>query len=99
MPAKFCKRSVNYQITRLPPFQAKINIGQRASQTCIESARVLKNLTPREHTRGRDSAAVSRYLQLAIRAGMFCRKSMKRGLRSVIDTHDCSRLFNSAVRI
>lgn len=94
MPAKFCERSVNNQITRSPHFQAKIDIGQHASQTCIESARLLKNFTPREHTRARDSAAVSCHLQLAIRTRMFSGKSVKRGLRSVIDTHDCSRLFS-----
>ena len=77
MATKLCEGRVNDQITGAPHFQAKIDIGERHLQAFVESARLLKNFTPGEHTRAGNSAAVSCHLQLAIRARMFGRKTAK----------------------
>src|ERR1700746_2931251 len=99
MPTKFCKWSVNNQVNVAPHFKAKIDIGERPFQAFIESARFLKNVTPREHTRARNGAAVSSHLQLAIHTRMFCRTTVKSRLRTLMHTHTHPRLFDRSVRI
>ena len=82
-----CKQSNN----PLAAFQAKIDIGQRASQTCIEPARLMKNFTPREHTRARDSAA-DREPQVHAAHGAARGRSIHRQLKGAPSFHRLARL-------
>ncbi len=99
MPIEFCKRSVNNQISRASQLETKIDVGKRALQIFIESARLLKNFTPREHARARNRTAVARHLQLATRPGMFRRKTAKSRLRDSIDAKDNPGVLNRVIRI
>src|SRR5256886_2802010 len=96
---KFCKRSVNNQITCPPDFEAKIDIGKRFRQAFIQSAYCLKNFATRQHARAGHCAAVAGYLQLAICPRMFPRKITKSRLRDSIDTKNNPGVFNGVVRI
>src|SRR5207245_8873255 len=51
MPKKFCKRSVNNQVTGASDFEAKIDIGERAGEAFVKSTNLLKNLATRKHAR------------------------------------------------
>ena len=64
---ELCKRTVNNQVTPPPYFQTNVDIGKRIRQAFIEAPNLLKNITPRQHARRRDCAAVTRELSLKLR--------------------------------
>src|SRR5439155_8718297 len=96
---KFCKRSVNNQITRPPHLEAKIDICKSLGEALIKPAELLKNFATRQHARAGHCAAVAGYLQLAICPRMFPRKITKSRLRNSSDTKNNPGVFNRVVRI
>src|SRR5437867_327888 len=99
MPVKFCKRSINNQITLASHLKAKINIGERAWQPFIESTNLVEDFAPHEHARARHSAAITGHLQKPIRPMMFRCATLKSRLRSSVDTHRDSCVLNSAASV
>src|SRR5437588_2133980 len=99
MPVKFCKRTVNNQVTLASHLKAKINIGERAWQPFIESTNLVEDFAAREHARARHSAAITGDLQLAIWSGMFRRETAKGLLNSSVDTHHNSRMLDTAAPV
>ena len=99
MAVKFCKGSVNNQMTRPPHFEAKIDVGKRFRQAFIDSAYYLKNFAARQHARARHCAAVASHLQLAIYPRVFRRKTTESRLRDSIDTKNNPGVFNRVIRI